>query len=227
MRVFAISDLHLPFGADKPMNIFGGWDNYTERLYENWQKIVTEDDTVVIPGDISWTLKLEDSLPDFRFIHSMNGRKIILKGNHDFWWSTVSKINAFLATNGFDDISVLHNNAYKAGDTVICGTRGWVYDGTTEFDEKVISREAGRLEKSITEGLSLGKNIKVFLHYPFVYGESLCEPIYDILKKYEIKDIYFGHIHGNGQSKIITEYDGIMLHNVSCDLVSFVPQLVI
>lgn len=226
MRVFAISDLHLPFGENKPMDVFGGWDGYTERLYENWQNIVSDDDTVVIPGDISWTLKLENALPDFRFIHDLNGKKIILKGNHDFWWSTVTKIRSFLDANGFDDIAILHNNAYKIGDTVVCGTRGWVYDGTSDFDEKVISREAGRLRTSIVEGVKLGDNIKVFLHYPFVYGEYLCEEIYSVLKEFDIKDIYFGHIHGNGRSKIVNEYGGIKLHNVSSDLVSFVPQAV-
>ncbi len=227
MRLFAISDLHLPFGANKPMDIFGGWDNYTERLYENWQKIVAPEDTVVIPGDISWTLSLNDAIPDFEYIHRLNGEKIILKGNHDFWWSTASKINEFLSENGFDDIRILHNNAYKVGNLVVCGTRGWVYDGTSEFDEKVILREAGRLRASLNAGLKLGDNIIVFLHYPFVYGDYLCEEIYNILKEYAVKDVYFGHIHGNGRDKIISEYDGIRLHNISSDLLSFTPKTVL
>ena len=226
MKLFAISDLHLPFGADKPMDIFGGWENYTERLYENWQKIVAPEDTVVIPGDISWTLSLKDSLPDFEYIHRLNGNKIILKGNHDFWWSTLTKINEFLNENDFDDIKILHNNAYKVGDFVVCGTRGWVYDGTSPLDEKVISREAGRLRASLNEGLKLGENIKVFLHYPFVYGDYLCEEIYSVLKEYGVCDIYYGHIHGIGRSKMVDEYERIRLHNVSSDLLSFVPKIV-
>ena len=226
MRVFAISDLHLPFGKDKPMDIFSGWENYTERLYNNWQNIVSKEDTVVLPGDLSWTLKLEDALPDFDFLHKLNGKKILIKGNHDYWWSTVKKIETFFTDNGLNDISVLHNNAYKVDDAVICGTRGWVYDGTSQFDEKVVLREAARLEKSIQSGLNIGDNLKVFLHYPFVYGDYVCEEIYRVLKKYSIKDTYFGHIHGYGKTKIVTEYDGIKLHNVSSDLVSFVPQIV-
>lgn len=226
MRVFAISDLHLPFGKNKPMDIFGGWDNYTDRIYENWQKIVSDEDTVVLPGDLSWTLKLEEAFPDFKFLHKLNGKKIIIKGNHDYWWSTVTKIEAFLSEHSFNDIYILHNNAFKIGDMVICGTRGWVYDGTSEFDEKVVLREAARLETSIKKGLELGGNIKVFLHYPFVFGDAICQEIYSVLKKYEIKDIYFGHIHGYGRTKIVTEYDGIILHNVSSDLISFTPQIV-
>lgn len=226
MRVFAISDLHLPFGNDKPMDVFGGWDNYTQRLYENWQNVVTDDDTVVIPGDISWTLKLENALADFQFIHSLNGKKIISKGNHDYWWSTVTKINEFLETNGFFDISILHNNAYKVSNMVICGTRGWVYDGTGESDDKVVRREAARLESSLKSGLQLGNNIKVFLHYPFVYGDYVCEDIYAVLREYGIRDIYYGHIHGSGRTKIVPEYKGIKLHNISADLVGFVPQIV-
>ncbi len=227
MHLFAISDLHLPFGADKPMDIFGGWNNYTEKLENNWQKIVSNEDTVIIPGDFSWTLKIEDALPDFEFLHRLNGNKILLKGNHDFWWSTYKKINEFLEENSFDDIKILHNNAYRVGDFTICGTRGWIYDGTTEFDEKVILRESGRLEASIREGKKLGGEIKVFLHYPFAYADSVCREILDVLKKYDIKDVYYGHIHGIGRQKILKEYEGIKLHILSCDLVGFVPQIIV
>lgn len=227
MKLFAISDLHLPFGADKPMDIFAGWNNYTERLKENWQKIVSEEDTVIIPGDFSWALKLEDTLPDFEYLNSLNGNKILLKGNHDFWWGTANKINTFLSDNKFENIKILHNNAYKAGDFAICGTRGWVYDGKSEFDEKVISRECGRLETSIKSALGLGGEIKCFLHYPFVYGDFVCQEILNVLKKYDIKDVYFGHIHGRAKGNTITQYDSIKLHCLSCDIVDFVPQLII
>ena len=227
LKLFAISDLHLPFGADKPMDIFSGWDNYTERLKSNWQKIVSAEDTVVLPGDFSWTLKIEDALPDFEFLNSLNGNKILLKGNHDFWWTTANKINCFLSENNFDNIKILHNNAYKVGDFAVCGTRGWVYDGTSKFDEKVILRECGRLETSVKSALELGGEIKCFLHYPFVYGDYVCEEILNVLKKYGIKDIYFGHIHGSGRVSIRNEYDGIRLHCISCDLIKFVPMLII
>lgn len=227
MRIFAISDLHLPFGADKPMNIFGGWDDYTNRIKDNWQKIVNDEDYVIIPGDFSWTLKLEDSLPDYEFLHRLKGKKILLKGNHDYWWSTVSKINNFLKDNNFDDILILHNNSYLVNGYSICGTRGWVYDGSSALDEKVILREAGRLETSIQKGIELGGKPIVFLHYPFVYGDYVCEQIYKVLKKYNITDVYFGHIHGSGKVKIVSEFNGIKLHVVSCDLVGFVPQMII
>ncbi len=227
MKLFAISDLHLPFGANKPMDIFGGWDNYTERLKNNWQKIVNKEDTVIIPGDFSWTVKLEDSYPDFEFLHNLNGNKILLKGNHDYWWSTASKINNFLSENDFDDIKILHNSAVRVGDFSVCGTRGWVYDGTGEFDKKVILRECGRLETSIKQGIELGGTLKVFLHYPFCYGDYVCDEIFEILKKYEIKEVYFGHIHGGGRNNIITEYKGITLYPLSCDLINFVPKLIL
>ncbi|MCQ2451200.1 MAG: metallophosphoesterase [Clostridia bacterium] len=226
MRLFAISDLHLPFGEDKPMDIFGGWDNYTERLLSNWQKIVSKDDTVVIPGDLSWTVKLDDALPDFEFLHKLNGQKIILKGNHDYWWSTANKINTFLNENNFDDIKILHNNSISVDKFAVCGTRGWVYDGTGEFDEKVVLREAGRLETSIKMGIELGGELKVFLHYPFAYGDYVCKEIFDVLKKYDIKKVYYGHIHGAGKYKLVCEYEGISLQNISSDLVGFVPQII-
>ncbi len=227
MKLFAISDLHLPFGSNKPMDIFSGWTDYTKKLQNNWQKIVSNEDTVIVPGDFSWALKLEDTLPDFEYLNKLNGNKILLKGNHDFWWSTASKINSFLSENNFENIKILHNNAYKVGDFAVCGTRGWVYDGKSDFDEKVVLRECGRLETSINSALSIGCEIKCFMHYPFVYGDYVCEEILAVLKKYEIKDIYFGHIHGSGRGNIKAEYDGIKLHCLSCDLVNFVPMLII
>jgi len=227
VHIFGLSDLHLPFGVKKPMDIFGGWDNYTERIEKNWQKIVTDDDVVVIAGDFSWTLKIEDALPDFEFLHKLNGKKILLKGNHDYYWSTANKINMFLSENKFDDISILHNNCIVVGEYAVCGTRGWVYDGTGDFDSKVILRECGRLETSIKAGLVTGKELKVFLHYPFAYGDYVCKEIFEVLKNYEIKEVYFGHIHGKGRVNIVEEYKGIKLKTISCDLVDFVPQLIV
>ena len=149
MNLFTIADLHLPLGADKPMDIFGGWDNYVERIENNWKKLVNKDDTVVIGGDISWAISLAEAKADFEFINSLPGKKIILKGNHDYWWGTANKINEFLSENSFDTIEILHNNCYSDGNFAICGTRGWIYDGTGEKDQKVILREASRLETSI------------------------------------------------------------------------------
>ena len=177
MNLFTIADLHLPLGADKPMDIFGGWDNYVERLQKNWGKLVNEDDTVIIAGDISWGISLEQSKPDFEFINNLPGKKIILKGNHDFWWSTASKINEFFEKNNFDTINILHNNCYSDGNIAICGTRGWIYDGSGEKDKKIITRECGRLERSIQLAINDGAIPIVFLHYPPIYSEFMCEEI--------------------------------------------------
>lgn len=223
MNLFAISDLHLPLGADKPMDIFGGWDNYVERIEKNWKKLVNEGDTVVIGGDISWAISLQQAKPDFEFINSLPGQKIILKGNHDYWWGTANKINEFLIENNFDTIRILHNNCYSDGNIAICGTRGWIYDGTGERDQKVILREAGRLETSIKKAVDAGVTPIVFLHYPPVFSEYICDEIIGVLQKYEIKHVYYGHIHGKGIYNTVNEFSGIKLTLTACDGVDFTP----
>lgn len=225
MALFAIADLHLSFSCDKPMDVFYGWDNYTERIKANWNRLVGADDTVVIAGDISWASSLEDAKADFDFIHNLNGKKIILKGNHDYWWSTANKINNFLKDNNFDDISILHNNCYISNDIAICGTRGWLYDGTGEKDEKIIRRECGRLEQSLKMAEEVKQKI-VFLHYPPVYAEFVCEEIFDVIKSHNIDEVYYGHIHGTGIHKTFRERDGVKLHLISCDSVDFTPVFV-
>ena len=181
---------------------------------------------MIIGGDISWAISLEQATADFKFINELPGKKIILKGNHDFWWSTVTKINEFLNQNKFDTIKILHNNCYNDGEVAICGTRGWLYDGTGEKDKKVISRECGRLEKSITDALALGVTPIVFLHYPVVYGEFVSEEIIDILEKYNIKQVFYGHIHGQKTDAIKNEYNGIKMRLVSCDNTDFTPVFI-
>lgn len=223
MSLYTISDLHLSFGTNKPMNVFYGWDNYTERIFANWNRIVSPEDTVVIPGDISWGLKLNETTSDFAFIDKLNGKKIIAKGNHDYWWSTFKKIKEFLNENDFSSIEILFNNAYLVDGISVCGTRGWLYDGTSERDEKVIMRECGRLEQSIKKGIELGGKPVVFLHYPFAYGEFVCEEILDVLKRYNITDVFYGHIHGSGLNKSLKEFEGIKMHLVSCDCTDFSP----
>ncbi len=226
MNLFTIADLHLPLGADKPMDIFGGWDNYVERLEKNWKKLINNDDTVVIGGDISWGISLSESKPDFEFINNLPGHKIILKGNHDYWWGTANKINEFLSANKFDTINILHNNSYSDGKIAICGTRGWIYDGTGEKDLKVIAREASRLETSIKQAVDCGVTPIVFLHYPPVYAEYVCEEILEVLKKYNIDNVYYGHIHGKGIYNTVAEHEGIKLKLVAADAVDFTPQFV-
>ncbi len=226
MNLFAIADLHLPLGANKPMDIFGGWENYVERIEKNWKKLVNINDTVVIGGDISWAISLNEAKRDFDFINRLPGQKIILKGNHDYWWGTANKINEFLHDNNFDTIKILHNNSYSDGNIAICGTRGWIYDGTGEHDQKVILREASRLETSIKSALENGVTPIVFLHYPPVYAEYICSEILEILKKYNIKTVYYGHIHGKGILNTISQYDDIKLKLIAADAVQFTPVFV-
>lgn len=131
MSLFALGDLHLSLGEDKPMDIFSGWNDYVQRLEENWKNLVSDDDTVVLAGDISWAMKLEHTLEDFRFIHNLPGKKLLLKGNHDYWWSTKRKMDAFLQENSLDSIQILFNNAYRVDEYAVCGTRGWFWRMTS------------------------------------------------------------------------------------------------
>ena len=226
MRLFAISDLHLSLSEDKPMDVFPGWENYQNRLYDNWQKTVSPEDTVVVAGDVSWGSALYGSLEDFKFLNSLNGKKILLKGNHDFWWSTAAKITNFFDEYKLSTLNILHNSAYSDGNFAICGTRGWVYDGTGEKDVKVINRECGRLICSLEAAKDAGVKPIVFLHYPPAYGDFVCEEIVAVLKEYNIDRVYYGHIHGGAAYKTIPEYNGISLKVISADRVGFTPVLI-
>lgn len=228
MSLFAIADLHLSLGTDKPMDVFEGWQGYTEKLKKNWQAIVKEDDTVVIAGDISWAMKLEDTVSDFAFIHALPGQKLIFKGNHDYWWTTKKKMDAFLALQDFHSIRIVHNNAVAVDDCAVCGTRGWLYHSETDEDKKIVSREVGRLNASIDDAVRQGVKPIVFLHYPPVYDGAECSEILDVLKARGITECYFGHIHGSQAARraVTGEYSGIKMHLVSCDYVGFTPILV-
>ena len=228
MSLFAIADLHLSLGTDKPMDVFSGWSDYVGRLKENWERLVTPEDTVVIGGDISWAMRLEECFADFSFIHSLPGQKIFLKGNHDYWWQTKKKIEDYLALNGFDSIRILFNNAFEVGDYAVCGTRGWYYDKEGEHDIKVINREIGRLKTSYSAALATGKRPIVFLHYPPVYGDVECEEIMSALLKLGVKECYYGHLHGERthQNAVTGEYKGIDFHLIACDYTRFIPILV-
>ncbi len=225
MSIFGISDLHLSFGADKPMDIFRGWENHTDRLFANWNRLVSEKDTVVLPGDLSWALKLAETEKDFEFLKYLNGRKILLKGNHDLWWSTAKKIHTFFEEKKIDNVEILFNNTIIAENFAIAGTRGWFYDNSGS--EKVLLREAGRLESSIKAAKETGLPILVFLHYPPVYGEYVCREILDILQKYEITEVYHGHIHGYGFNNAVKEFEGIKFHLISCDCTQFTPVKIV
>lgn len=228
MSLYTLADLHLSLGTDKPMDIFRGWDNYVRLIKDTWSYLVEEEDTVVIPGDVSWAMKLEETFEDFTFIEKLPGKKIILKGNHDLWFSTKSKVEKYLADNHFDSIQVLFNNSFIYEDHVICGTRGWINEPGEAVDKKVLKREAGRLRLSLEDGMKTGKTPIVFLHYPPIYGGNECYEILDVLLEYGVKKCYYGHIHGKSSEYAINgERMGIDFHLVSCDFLQFTPLKVL
>lgn len=225
MALFAIADTHLSFGTNKPMDTFEGWKDYVSRIERNWNNIVKNDDTVVIAGDISWAMNFDELKADFEFIERLNGKKIILKGNHDYWWNTLSKMNAFLDENGFKTIKFLFNNSYEACSVSICGSRGWMFETEEEHDDKILSRELGRIKRSI-ESANCEEKL-VFLHYPPVTTASRCDEIIALLKENNIKKCYYGHLHGEAAKYAINEnIDGIDFELISCDKLKFTPKLI-
>lgn len=227
MSLFAIGDTHLSFGTDKPMNIFRGWENYVERLESNWTKLVTDADTVVVMGDVSWAMNLDEAAEDFRFINNLPGKKIILKGNHDYWWNTRSKMENFLNENNFNSISILHNNSFKVGNISICGTRGWFFDAEADADKKIVLREAERLRRSINAGKALFGEPVVFLHYPPINNLQKCEIIYNVLLEENIKYCYYAHLHSTSAYNSFNGVsDGIKFELLSSDYLKFCPKLI-
>ncbi len=225
MSLFAIGDLHLSFSANKPMDVFGPrWENYVERIRAGFQALTAED-VCVICGDVSWGMTLDEALEDFRFIDALPGRKIVLKGNHDYWWTSAAKMTAFFEKNGITTISILHNNAYPYGENAaICGTKGWFFEESrgTEHDRKLIAREALRLEASLKAAGD--KDKYVFLHYPPKYGGYLCKEILSLLRQYEVKVCCSGHLHADSLRLAFNgEYEGTRFLCVSGDGISFRP----
>ncbi|MDR2558905.1 MAG: metallophosphoesterase [Oscillospiraceae bacterium] len=221
MSLFAIADLHLSLGGSKPMNIFKGWDNHVEKLLGNWNSIVGKDDTVVIAGDTSWAANLEEALPDLEFIGSkLHGRKIILKGNHDYWWTSLSKLNSL----NFNNINFLHRNAFVVDNIAICGTRGWFNEADREHNEKLQKREEMRLEASVKCAVELGEELCAFLHYPPVCGGFENYALIDVLQRHGVKRCFYGHLHGNSHKNAVigTRY-GIEFTLISADFVEFTP----
>lgn len=230
MAIYALADLHLSFNSDKPMEIFGDiWGNYTEKIYDNWQSIVKTEDLVIIPGDISWATYIEDAYEDFRFINGLNGKKVILKGNHDYWWNTLSKMNKFLAKNKFDTISILNNTATEYEDAAICGTRGWwVKEDMSEEDLKILDREKIRLVLSLEEAVKLKKDrIIVGLHYPPLDKAGEHREFLEIMKEYKVDTCVYGHLHSYAHKAAVTgNIEGVNLKFVAGDYVAFTPILV-
>lgn len=225
MSLFAIADTHLSFGTNKPMDTFEGWKNYTEKLRINWNKIIKPNDDVVIAGDISWAMNFKELIPDMEFIDKLNGNKIILKGNHDYWWNTLSKMNHFLEENNFKSIKFIHNNSYSVNNLSVCGSRGWMFESGEELDERVLAREVMRVRRSLEAAEN--ENKIVFLHYPPITSNSVCTEIMDLLKEFGIKKCYFGHLHGEG-AKYAHEgnIEGIDFKLISCDRLNFTPYLI-
>ena len=234
MSVFVISDLHLSSDTTKSMEIFGPrWRNYMSRLELNWNRVVGDGDTVIIPGDISWALALEDALPDLLFLDQLRGRKIIGKGNHDFWWSTQKKLKTLFESNRITTIDILYNNAHVAENIIIFGTRGWYSEQTKPKAEsqpdyaKIINREAIRFRLSIAAALPLAKQtdypIVAFFHFPPVWSGFVCRELVDILHEHNITRCYYGHIHGDYGPEARFDFENVTFQLVSSDFLDFVP----
>lgn len=230
MSLFVLADLHLCKGnPEKTMSIFPGWQDYQEKIEKNWLELINANDTVVLPGDISWGMSLAEAAPDFRFINDLPGEKIILKGNHDYWWTTMKKMEEFLAAEGCGTIRILHNNHYKYGKYGICGTRGWVNMPGEVQDEKVLKREVQRLETSIKSAVEADLEPIVFLHYPPIFATNFNYDILEILYRYNIRDCYYGHIHGRSAHElcVMNTYDNINFHLIAGDYLQFRPEKVL
>ena len=234
MSIYVIADLHLSFSQNKPMDIFAdNWENHAEKIKKNWIKKVKADDYVILPGDFSWATYIEDTKLDFSYLNSLPGKKILLKGNHDYWWTTLASMRKFVKENEFENIDFLYNNSYLAEDKIIVGTRGWnVFD--SENDKKMIKRETARLELSIKDGIQKYGNereIIAFLHYPPITQNNLNKlenrEFINVLKKYNIKRCYYGHLHGQShKDAVVGIIDGIEYKLISADYLNFDLQLV-
>lgn len=229
MSIYVIADLHLSFSSNKPMDIFGeNWGKHDEKIKRNWIEKVKEDDYVILPGDFSWATYLEDTKVDFAYLNALPGTKILLKGNHDYWWTTVTNMRNFIQNSKFDKIHFLYNNSYCIENKIIVGTRGWnILDN--ENDSKMIKRESARLELSIKDGINrygTDREIIAFLHYPPITLNSVSRSennaFVRILKKYNIKKCYYGHLHGNShKDAAVGKIDGITYKLVSADYLNF------
>lgn len=229
MAIYVISDLHLSFKNPKPMNIFGdNWENHEQKIKEDWLKKVSENDLVILPGDFSWAMSLEDANLDFKYLNDLPGKKLLLKGNHDYWWTTMAKMKSYLEENKFDTIDFLFNNSFLHEDIIITGTRGWTLNDL-EGEGKILNRELGRLELSINEGINkFGKEkpIYVFMHYPPITNSAVLNRLelkfVEVMKKYNVKKCMYGHLHSHSHKDAIEgKQEGIEFKLVSGDYLDF------
>ena len=229
MSIYVIGDLHLSFSVDKPMDIFGmNWENHAEKIRENWISKVKENDTVILPGDFSWATYLEETYKDFEFLNSLPGKKLLSKGNHDYWWTTVTSMKRFLKENNFENIDFLYNNAFLIEDKIITGTRGWLNSWKSQENYKILKRENERLKISINKGINefgTDKEIITFIHYPPFYKEEIIPEEIDFsktLKNYNIEKCYYAHLHGESHKDAIEGIiNGIEYKLISSDYLKF------
>ena len=224
MSLYVIGDLHLSLGSNKPMDIFGGWHNYLEKLEENWRRLVRPEDGIVLAGDSSWGMTLEESLRDFQYLQGLPGRKYLIKGNHDYWWGSARKMQLFFEENGLDSLKILHNNCAEEEGLILCGTRGWLFENGAAFDQKIVNREAGRLEASLKASQGLGGERIVVLHYPPLFADQVIPEFIDLMERWEVGRCYYGHLHGTAcRSAFNGLYRGIEFRLVSADGLGFCP----
>lgn len=225
MRLFAIGDLHLPGGQEKPMDVFGGhWEGHFDRISADWRARVTQDDVVLIPGDTSWAMQLSDAIPDLRAIGELPGRKILIKGNHDYWWGGIGQVRRALP----EGMMAIQHDVVDLGDVVVTGTRGWAYP-TAEAtlspeDERIFNREMIRLELALTAARKAAEErpIVVMLHYPPLYLQGRDTPFTQLLEKYAVHTVVYGHLHGAGVRAGFTgEWNGVRYMLTSCDSLAF------
>ena len=223
MALYVLGDTHLSLGASKPMDVFPGWNGYVERLERNWRKLIKPEDTIVLAGDISWAMRLNDTRRDFAFLQELPGQKLIMKGNHDYWWTTANKMNAYLKAEGFDTLHILHNNSYSVEGYALCGTRGWPFDDVAAQGEKLMAREAGRLRMSLQAAGETREKI-AFLHYPPIYPGAQAQELVDVLNEFHVTECCYGHLHGKSiRYAMQGERDGITYRLISADGLSFCP----
>lgn len=224
MSIYAISDLHLSFNTNKPMDIFG-WNNYEEKISQDWRTNVKEEDLVLLTGDFSWEMKLENTYKDFQFINNLPGKKLLLKGNHDLWWTTLKKMREFLKEKEFNNIDFIYNNSYEFENYIIAGTRGWNLVSENIDDKKIKDRELLRLENSIIDGIRKygeDKPIIVCMHYPPLLKELKNSEFTKILEKYNVKYCLYGHLHGKSHMNVFDgNYNNVAYKMVSCDYTGF------
>lgn len=223
MNIYSISDLHLDINNTKPMDIFGPvWDNYLDKIVESWNSLVTDDDVVILAGDYSWAMKLEEVEPDFEFLNKLKGKKIIIRGNHDYWWSSVSRVREKLPTDTF----ALQNDAIKIGDYIFCGNRGWLIpEGKqdTEENRKIYAREVIRAELSLKSAIKLrekDEKIVFITHYPPFNNKVESSEYTRLIESFGVEYVVFGHLHGYVNPKMLyNEINGVKYYLTSCDAV--------